>query len=85
MSIEINWQEPPPSKRGPGGTDWAAVRSELQANPGKWALVLTDVSASSAVNARRLGLEATTRGTKKDDNGRTLCDIYVRWPVQDSA
>lgn len=75
MSTEIRWQEPPAT----GNNRWAPVMDELKRNPGKWALLLTEVTSGNGAQFRNRGFEvrAISKG-RGYQPGKV--DIYVRWP-----
>lgn len=73
MAVEqaevLEWSEAPPVRRGVRGSKYDGIIDELKANPGKQALVMTNVNSASAKVFRDAGLTVTTRsmgdGTKK--------------------
>lgn len=94
---EIIWEEPS------GGStrqykDWAPIVRELKDNPGRWALVATDVAKTTAAFLRtRYGLEAAARGHRdgrveklyaplpRGSRPVTLLERVTRWIVADDA
>lgn len=89
-TAQLEWvDEPPPRKRSTSGK-WAPVAEQLKANPGKWAKVQTGSTsggsfasmvrhAKTAAFAPAGAFEAVTRSAGKDDRGRDLADLYVRF------
>lgn len=75
--MDINWQEPPVSRRGRGKWNWAEIVAALKKRPGAWALIGENVSASNGRTAKAHGLEYTTRGGRTDG---LVAEFYVRWP-----
>jgi len=83
MSSKINWQEPPADKRGnkSGRSDEiTAIVNEMQANPGKWALVRQDVISGHVATWKKRGCEVRTSTVSP---GKV--DVYARWPEQVAA
>jgi hypothetical protein len=40
--MTLEWKDPPSSCQRRTGGDWGKVAADLRANPGQWAIVLTD-------------------------------------------
>jgi len=49
----MKWEEPSATSAGrPARQDWAAIASELRANPRRWAVIDTDTGATATSNLR---------------------------------
>lgn len=80
MSIKLEWSTPPGRVTGQQAAR-AHIAEELKQRPGKWALVETDVAASTRKSWQRLGCEATTRRRVEGDGSTAFThDVYARWP-----
>lgn len=80
MTIKLKWVTPPGRTTGQQAAR-AHIAEELKQQPGMWALVETDVAASTRKSWQRLGCEATTR-RRVEGGGSTAFthDVYARWP-----
>lgn len=77
--VEIKWQDPPAKNTG-RGNDYSKTIETLKANPGKWALVISDWKTTAAPAAfRQAGCEATTR---RNADKKTW-SVFVRYPVKE--
>lgn len=80
----MKWQEPPLSTRGRAGSMQIEQDvTELRANPGRWAIVRSRVTAEVARSYRKRGCEAVTRSLPGTTPPRF--DIYARWPDTELA
>lgn len=86
MNEEIVWEEPNRRDgRGKPRKDWANIASQLRASPGNWALIDTDVAASSAAQIRagknkafpEGEFEVTVRGTDRSGRAEKLFARYI--------
>lgn len=80
MAGILRWEDPPPFKSGRGANvETLALIADLQAHPGRWALI-TDNAKSSGHGTfrtlRRAGCDLTVR-SNPDGTHRT----YACWPV----
>ena len=85
----IEWKEPPAANtRGrQGSPDHAEIATELESSPGRWAFLgaANPTLASNIRNGTLLAyrpkgtFEAVARDNRKDDNGKTVADIYARY------
>lgn len=58
----MEWQQPPPARRGKTASKWAIVAEALKANPNKWAMIGSVKHASqAAIIARNHGIKVITR------------------------
>lgn len=96
MSNGMAWEAPPPAR---GGIDWAAITTELRANPNEWLRVFEDgpisvinalrqnsVSAVSPVRPRNQEVEGYEVMTRNNKPGPPkTADLYLRWYVPDDT
>lgn len=69
----MEWQTPPPAKRGKASMKWSAVADQLRANPDNWAKIGTVKFPSQAsVIAKTHGIKVVTR--KNEDS---LFDLWA--------
>lgn len=81
MTTTVTWTDPPERTRGRGAkSKYAPIVAELQAHPGKWALVARAAKTSVAQSLKNLGCETSVRANDKGGS-----DIYARWPVAEEA
>jgi hypothetical protein len=83
--MEIKWIEPPAKKTGRRGTRLLFI-DELRKNPNVWALFREATYPSNSYELKKKfpNLEMTTRFVGKNELGRPLFDIYLRWVEGDS-
>lgn len=85
--MELEWEDPPIAERGRGARkseDVSAIVAELQAQPGRFAIVRRGVKHQSSAPGpalRKLGCEVTTRTDSETKEVR----IYARWPKEAAA
>ncbi len=74
----IEWETPPPSKRGRRSPVLEAFRAELRNRPGEWG-VLRDrgTSSAQAMTKHHRGFEAVTR--IRAVGGEKVYDLYARY------
>lgn len=76
----MKWETPPVSGRSRIDHDKVAAEvAELQASPGRWALLATDVPGSQRDPYRDAGCEVRT-STAGRDYAKGRVDLYARWP-----
>ena len=77
----IEWDEPPAQAvRGRGASkDFDAIVAELQANPGRWAIVAKDAKRNVETWKRR-GCEVEFRKSGQTETGVVTGTLYARWP-----
>lgn len=63
----MQWQQPPPAKRGRTATKWSSIADALKANPNEWALIGSVKYASqAAIIAKTHGIKVITRQGAND-------------------
>lgn len=69
--MELKWEEPPPSRSGPGSNRYQPAMDALRSRPGEWAVVADGVAASTTAYLRKrfAGFEFTQR---QNDDGKTF-------------
>lgn len=82
--MTLNFTTPPQSRIGrPVKHMTAEVQEALRANPNQWALLgrFPDSVRSSIHHwvKKRENFELTVRSAGKDDDGKALFDVYVRY------
>ena len=84
----------PPARPGVSQHPWKEIAEQLRERPGEWALCLKEVVVSanqinsgSNVSFRPKGaFRARTVGTgKKDEKGRQLVDLYIKYVGDEAA
>jgi hypothetical protein len=75
---EIIWADLP-SKRGTSGhldPRWEIMRQ----HPGKWCLWKTENRGTGPQTVgRHPGFEAATRNWRRNETGKAVCDLYIRY------
>jgi hypothetical protein len=83
----LRWETPPASLRNRTRRNWQEVADSLKANPGNWAVVAEDVSASTGTHIRHGRLtafapegafEARVSGARDSKTGRAE-KVYARF------
>lgn len=74
----IEFKNPPTAGKSRGrGAETDLIIAALKSRPGEWALIKTDVTASSATPwKKREGIEARSSSVGKPEG---KADIYARW------
>lgn len=86
----IEFVNPPQPTHDPNRARyWAEVAEQLMKNPGQWARVLQNTHNPNVATRIRQGkiksftpaahFEVTTRSAGKDEKGRNIHDLYIRY------
>lgn len=77
----MKWKTPPTAGRQRTSQDEVDANvAQLRANPGRWALIDTDVPANRRDPYKKAGCDTRTTATGREyQNGRV--DLYARWPT----
>lgn len=83
----IKQSDPPPMTRktGPRGSKYDPVIEELKKKPGKWFLVVEDVTTTTSRVFKDRGCKVTTRRHLESTKGDHRVDVYAMWPNADST
>lgn len=78
----LEWQDPPASSRGRLGSRILDEHvAQLQAHPGRWALVRRGVAPGTADAYKARGCEVTSRTVQTPGEGeKRRVDLWARWP-----
>lgn len=77
----MEWQTPPPAKRGKTAGKWSLVAEKLKANPNQWAKIGTVRFASQAsIIAKTHGIKVISRKLDKE-----TYDLYGCYEQSDAS
>jgi hypothetical protein len=91
--MQIVFTDPPP-RPGVSQHPWALIAEQLKERPGEWALCLKavtvaahQINSGSNVSFRPKGAfrARTVQTGKKDEKGRPLVDLYIKYVGEDGA
>jgi hypothetical protein len=86
--MDLKWEEPHATKRGPKSSKWALIFDELRKHPGAWALVAENISASMMTTIKKGQIGGAAPGEFEASSRKTSgsrADIYARYVGGESA
>lgn len=92
--MQIVFTDPPARQPGVSQHPWKEIAEQLRARPGEWALCLKGVVVQAHQINKGVNVSFRPKGAyrartvqtgKKDEKGRTLVDLYIKYVGEEPA